>query len=267
METINVDEKYKLYESTVQDAPDDVEFIREKCKELGLKKPRLLREDFCGTGWLACEWAKVGSDYKSVGLDLDPVPLDYGKKVHFGALSPKQKLRVKLLEEDVMGAEHRGFDVIAAFNFSYSIFKRREMMVKYFKSVWKSLKPGGVFFLDIMGGWECQQKHGDVRKHDSIKYFWKCKGFNPVDHSTLYSISFKLKGKKRLRDVFVYDWRLWSIPELRDIMEEVGFASSHVFWEGDDNDGGGNGIYSRVEKEESCESWVSYIAGVKGKES
>lgn len=31
-----------------------------------------------------------------------------------------------------------------------------------------------------------------------------------------------------MRNAFVYDWRLWSIPELRDAMRDAGFASSEV---------------------------------------
>ncbi len=37
-----------------------------------------------------------------------------------------------------------------------------------------------------------------------------------------------LRGRKQMRNAFVYDWRLWNIPELRDAMRDAGFASSAV---------------------------------------
>lgn len=37
-----------------------------------------------------------------------------------------------------------------------------------------------------------------------------------------------LRGRKQMRNAFVYDWRLWGIAELRDAMRDAGFASSEV---------------------------------------
>ena len=53
---------------------------------------------------------------------------------------------------------------------------------------------------------------------------------------------------------------MWSIPELKDILEEVGFKKVHVYWEGTDEDGDGDGEFKRVEKGEDCESWIAYLA-------
>ena len=56
---------------------------------------------------------------------------------------------------------------------------------------------------------------------------------------------------------------MWTIPELRDLMEKVGFKKTFVYWEGTNAKGEGNGIYSLEEKGEACESWVAYIVGAK----
>ena len=73
---------------------------------------------------------------------------------------------------------------------------------------------------------------------------------------------FRSKNKK-YENVFTYDWRLWTIPELRDIMTEVGFNKVIVYWEGTNRRGGGDGIFSPVEKGEACLSWIAYVVGVK----
>ena len=56
---------------------------------------------------------------------------------------------------------------------------------------------------------------------------------------------------------------MWSIQEIREVMAEVGFQDSKVYWEGTDRKGRGNAIFLPVEKGESCLSWIAYIAGMK----
>ena len=63
--------------------------------------------------------------------------------------------------------------------------------------------------------------------------------------------------------VFKYDWRMWSIPEIKEIMLEVGFQDTLVYWEGTNKKGLGNGIFSKRKKGEACLSWIAYIVGVK----
>ena len=56
---------------------------------------------------------------------------------------------------------------------------------------------------------------------------------------------------------------MWSIPEIRELLEEAGFKSSVVYWEGTDKDGDGDGEFYQVTEGEECESWIAYIVGVK----
>ena len=77
-------------------------------------------------------------------------------------------------------------------------------------------------------------------------------------------IHYKVKGvKKKYLNVFSYDWRMWSVPELRELMEDVGFTDTHVYWEGTTDDGEGDGEFKSVSQGEDCESWIAYIVGEK----
>ncbi len=42
-------------------------------------------------------------------------------------------------------------------------------------------------------------------------------------------------------------------------MLEAGFTKTVAYWEGEDGDGSGDGEFYRSEREENCESWVTYI--------
>ena len=100
-------------------------------------------------------------------------------------------------------------------------------------------------------------------EHDDFSYFWDQDTYNPVTHEAMFYIHFKRRGEKKREKVFTYDWRLWGIAELKDILEEVGFSKSLVYWEGTDEDGDGNGEFTVTEEGEDCESWVAYIVGIK----
>lgn len=256
-------DKYDLYMKAVQSPDVDVLFYRRVYRELRKKDPRILREDFCGTFALCAEWVKLNKNHKAYGVDLDPEPIEYGKRHYLEKLNDQQKERVHLIEKDVLKPGLPHADIIAAMNFSYFIFHQRETMKKYFQNVRQTLKPGGIFILDVFGGSECADENEERTNCGKFYYFWHQRGFDPVSAKAKFNIHFQMRGQKKINDVFTYDWRMWSIPELREILREVGFRKSHVYWEGTDKKGEGNGVFTRTEKGEECEAWIAYIAAEK----
>lgn len=252
--------KYHYYEASVQAVDSDIDFINENFKKIRGERPLSLREDFCGTGKLICEWVKQGPKHRAVGVDLDSEPIEYGLAKHHAPLSSKQKDRVAYQKRNVLAAGDIKADVIVAFNFSYWIFKKRRELILYFSEVRKALTPGGVFFIDLFGGPESQTLCEDVTKHGKFSYFWQCQKFNPISHDCLFAIHFKRQGEKKRLNVFTYDWRYWTLPELREILREAGFKCSKVYWEEEGRDGTGNGVYFETEEGTDDSAWVSYIA-------
>jgi hypothetical protein len=47
------------------------------------------------------------------------------------------------------------------------------------------------------------------------------------------------------------------------LLAEAGFSKSTVYWEGDDDDGGGNGEFSPEAKGEADLAWIAYIVAEK----
>ena len=166
---------------------------------------------------------------------------------------------MKYLEEDVLAAKSIKADVVCAFNFSYFIFKNRPKLLQYFKSVRQGLNKQGVFFIDLFGGPLSQKLVTDRKKMKNLTYYWECQHFNPITAECTFAIHFKDKTKK-YNNVFTYDWRLWTMPELVELMQEAGFSRVMTYWEGDDDEGGGNGEFTPMTVAENCEAWVAYIA-------
>ncbi len=256
-------DKYVYYQKSVQNPSNEIEFFNEKYEQIRGKKPFTLREDFCGTGMITCYWAKQGPEYKSWGIDLDPEPVDYGKANHYAPLTDDEKSRVTFMLDNVLTAKTPKVDVCFAFNFSYFIFKDRKLLVDYFKEAKDALTDDGVFFIDLFGGPDSQTVMTDVADHKGFKYYWECQEFNPINNHCRFAIHFKRKGEKKREDCFVYDWRMWTMAELRDIMEEAGFSKTLAYWEGEDGEGSGDGEFYATEDAENCDAWVTYIAGVK----
>ncbi|HXH76557.1 MAG TPA: class I SAM-dependent methyltransferase [Bacteriovoracaceae bacterium] len=258
---LTLDQKYDFYERSVQNAEGEVEFMREEFTRIYGREAYTLREDFCGTGAISCAWVQQNKDCEAFGLDLDPEPIKMGLERHYSKLSKVEQKRMQYLKQDVLKAKAPKVDVVCAFNFSYFIFKERKQLLQYFKAVRKSMNKQGVFFLDLFGGPESQKLVTDNKKMKGLTYFWECQHFNPFTHECTFAIHFKDKVGKH-ENVFTYHWRFWTMPELRDLLQEAGFSKSVCYWEGDDGDGGGDGEYTPTADPENCDAWVSYIAAL-----
>jgi SAM-dependent methyltransferase len=242
-------------------APDaDVEFFDQTYLEIRSRKAQVLREDFCGTFLICCEWVKLGPQRLAYGVDLSEEPIRYGLKNNLPKLKRSQQERVKILQKNVLSLGLPRADVIVAVNFSYFIFKTQDLICDYFKRVKKSLRPGGVFLIDVFGGSLCQGPSLDRLPKRGFIYYWEQEDFDPITYEGHFHIHFKVPGRRIFRKVFSYDWRLWTIPELRAHLAGVGFKNTAVYWEGTHPKGGGNGIFTRTDKGESCDSWIAYIA-------
>jgi hypothetical protein len=76
-------------------------------------------------------------------------------------------------------------------------------------------------------------------------------------------IHFEFSDRSKIERAFSYDWRLWTLPELRELLREVGFRDVQVYWEQVDADGDGTGTFHPTEYEENQESWLVYIVAAK----
>lgn len=254
---------HELYEESVQNVENEVAFLRDTFRERTGRVAHTLREDFCGTASLACEWVKQGPDFSAVGVDIEPSVLEWGRQHRIGRLQTEEQARVRLIEADVQTVETPQVDILVAFNFSYWIFQERAQMLNYLKRCHQALKDDGLMFLDMFGGPESQEETKEKTKHGDFTYIWHQARFHPVSNYMKCHIHFKFKDGSRIKKAFTYEWRLWSAPEIRDLLLEAGFSNVTVYWEGEDEDGEGNGEFSPDERGEADLAWVAYIVAEK----
>ena len=254
---------HELYEESVQNVENEVEFLRTTFRELRGRTAYSFREDFCGTASLACAWAKQGPEYSSIGVDIDPSVLEWGRENRVGRLAAEEQARVSLIESDVQTVETPQVDILAAFNFSYWIFEQREQMVAYMRRCYEALKDDGILFMDMFGGSEAFEETKEKTKHDGFTYIWEQADFHPVTNHMQCYIHFKFPDGSKIKKAFSYEWRLWTAPEIRELLLEAGFRKATVYWEGEDEDGEGNGEFTPDARGEADLAWIAYIVAEK----
>ncbi|KAA3632610.1 MAG: class I SAM-dependent methyltransferase [Proteobacteria bacterium] len=262
--TARTADKYELYQLSVQSPEPDIEFIRRVYKKQNGRAARHFREDFSGTGLLTAEWIKKGAKYTAEAFDIDPEPVEWGRRRHFAELGEAAE-RATLHLKDVREPSDRKPDVRCAQNFSYWIFKTRAGMLDYFRRVLEDLGDDGVFVLDAHGGPESiEEREESTRISGGFTYVWDQHWFSPVTHEATMYIHFRFKDGSEMKRAFAYEWRVWSIPELRDILLDAGFSRVDVYWEGTAEDGEtGNGIYRKTRYGTNDPAWVTYIVAIK----
>ena len=254
---------HELYEEAVQAVDSEVEFLEETFSALRGREAIGFREDFCGTASACCEWVRKDVRRFAIGVDNDPAVLEWGRDHRLSRLSESDRARVKLLEDDVRTVRTDAVDIIGAFNFSYFMFKTRDALRAYFASCREALTADGVLFLDAFGGSEAYDVQKEKTKFDHFTYVWDQAHFEPVTHHMTCHIHFRFPDGSKLKKAFTYDWRLWTLPEIRELLLEAGFSSARVYWEGEDEDGEGNGEFAEHPTGEPDPAWIAYIVAEK----
>ena len=253
-------DKHELYEKAVQDPQTEVDFVSRTYRKIRGRQALTLREDFCGTGVFSVQWAKSRKDRRSWGIDLDRPTLDWGREKRLAPAGPDVARRVKLIEGNVLERHAPRVDVACAFNFSYWTFKTRDLLRRYFEVARAGLKKDGVFLLDLMGGTEVVIEDENEREVDDYIYRWEQASYNPLTNDFVCHIHFDFSDGSSLRKAFTYDWRLWSIPEVRELLLEAGFSKVRVYWEKTDDDGDGIGVFWEPRVVDNDDVWWTYIA-------
>jgi hypothetical protein len=116
-----------------------------------------------------------------------------------------------------------------------------------------------MLMLDIYGGPEAQVPQFEERECEGFTYVWDQDVFNPITHSYQCKIHFRFEDGSEIENAFEYDWRLWMIPEVRDLLLEAGYRKVEVYWEGADEDGEPDGEFVASEEGDTSPAWVAYV--------
>lgn len=261
---------HSLYELSVQDPPTEVEFTTATFAKLRGRTALTLREGFCGSAVFCLAWVRSDPRRTAIGVDLDRATLDWGLEQRIRPAGGDYESRITLRNANVLDPEPPLVDVAVGFNFSYWCFRTRAEMRRYFEAARAGLRPDGVLFLDCYGGTDVPQQEinereiededGTVNGGQSFTYVWEQVDFNPITAHMNCAIHFKFRDRSRLDNAFTYSWRLWTLPELIELLHEAGFGRVRVWTDREDARGNPTGEYVEAEDLDNQGVWWVYIS-------
>ncbi len=251
-------DRHLLYEQAVQHVESELDLVEWALRRSG-RPARALREDFCGTALLAAGWVERGPRRTATAVDLDGAVLAWARAHRLPGLGAKAS-RLRLVQADVRAAPRGPFDAIIALNFSWQVFTTREALRGYLAAARRSLAPGGVLVLDAFGGWEAQRPLTERRRiGGGVTYEWEQVSFDAITHRLRCAIHFRLPGGRRLRRAFTYDWRLWTLPEVTELMAEAGLEAVEVLW--DPTPQGADPVFTPHRSADNQPGFLAYVIG------
>lgn len=229
--------RFDLYEMAVQSPEMEAQFLRAVHGD----SPEVLGEDFCGPASVARAWCAVDDRARAVAVDRDPGPLEHAlalaRQRDASAGTAQIVPRLKLLECDVSEVRERA-DVIAALNFAVCELHARRWLLSYLRASAFRLRAGGVFVADLYGGPDSltpgTSEKAVPTEGGTLRYLWEQRTADPLSARVRNSIHFVLPGRsseksRTVANAFEYDWRLWTVAELREALLEAGFHSTEVY--------------------------------------
>jgi hypothetical protein len=263
-----------LYEAAVQSVDFDLDFIERVYRYWRGRRFERFREDFCATAALAAGWVLRRPSHRAWAVDLDPAPLAWCRR-HRLPVMRRAASRLTLLERDVRRVSAPRVDAIAALNFSYWVFKTRGELLDYFRTARRALGRDGILVVNAFGGNEAMADLTEKRviaasqavdgtPVERFTYEWEHESFNVVDHHIVCHIHFRFRDGTRMRRAFSYDWRLWTLPEVKEAMLEAGFRRAEIYLEGwNEKKNEGNEIFRLRRTFENQLGWLAYVVGLR----
>eukprot|EP00002_Diphylleia_rotans_P036055 TRINITY_DN7914_c0_g1_i1.p1 TRINITY_DN7914_c0_g1~~TRINITY_DN7914_c0_g1_i1.p1 ORF type:complete len:408 (+),score=80.34 TRINITY_DN7914_c0_g1_i1:58-1281(+) len=223
-----------VYQLAVQSPKQDVVFFETVFRKIRGRLPIFLREDFCGTANICRAWVDSHVERFALGVDLDRKTLLWGME-HNVRSCPSAAERIQLVCANVLDQldiEFPPADVTFAFNYSICYMKSRKDLLKYFSIAKNSLSEDGIFVCDLYGGTEATKSRKCLRQVGTTdyKYTWEQASYNPITNETHCYLSFHFPDKSKLERIFSYDWRLWTVAEVKEALIETGFRDVQVWW-------------------------------------
>ncbi len=210
-----------------KDIQPAVEFIY---SQLGLLNGAALLDLCCGPGRYSVELAHKG--FEVVGLELNQQYVTLARQVAAG-----EQVATGFLAGDMRSIPFvNHFDAVINVGTSFGFFDREAEDQQVIESVARSLKPGGVFLLE-MGNRDYYLKHfvaKDWRRREDGKVIVIQREFDYV-RSRINS-TFEVLADGDTEEKWSHSWRAYALVEIAAMLEQAGLILSHTF--GNWNSGG-----------------------------
>lgn len=237
-----------LYRWATQDPPAQAAVLAEIYRRIRGQPAQVLREDFAGNAADSVAWVAADSRRRAIAVDFDAPTLAYAR-ARAQRLLGDECQRIDFHCGDVHDLHPPAVEraqLLCVLNFSCFYFHQRAQLVRYFEHAFASLDETGVLVLNAFGGAGAMQPRRDTHRITpqseagsaalaAFDYEWEQRSFDACQARLDCRIHFVVNdpdapgGRRRIDDAFRYDWRLWSLPELRECLMAAGFREVQVW--------------------------------------
>jgi len=203
-----------------EDAPKEAEDI---ISLIGINQGARVLDLCCGVGRHSLALARSG--YSVTGVDRTKEYLDVAKKK-----AKNEELDVEFLEGDMRTfSRPETFDAVVNLFTAFGYFEDPNEDKQVVKNVYESLKPGGVFLVDVMG-------------KETIARIYQARDWHEDDDGTIYLQDRKVTKdwswlynrwiritKDGLRQEFDVSQTIYSARELKELLEDCGFKNTKAY--------------------------------------
>ena len=175
----------------------------------------------CGPGRHALEFSRRG--FSVVGVDRTRIYLDKARKI-----AETEGLKIKFVQEDMRKyCKPKTFDAVINLFTSFGFFEDQKDDELVVKNVYRSLKDGGVFVIDIVGKEVIARifRERDWSDEDGVLFLEERKVTR--DWNWMENRWILIKGEKRQE--FHFSHRPYSAVELNSLLQDNGFHTVNVF--------------------------------------
>ncbi len=203
-----------------ENAPKEVEDV---ITLLGIDPDAHILDLCCGVGRHSLELARRG--YRVTGVDRTREYLDIATQK-----ATDEGLKVEFLEGDMRTFSRSGvFDAVVNLFTSFSFFEDPDEDKQVIMNVYESLKPGGVFLIDLMGIEviaRIYQEHDWHEEEDGSLILQERKVNNDWNWMENRWIRIKKTGE---RQEYTVSHRLYSAAGLKGLLKECGFKDLKAY--------------------------------------
>ncbi len=272
-----------LYRWATQDPPTQAAVLAEIYRRIRGTSARVLREDFAGNAADAVAWVAADSRHRAIAVDIDTPTLAYAN-ARAQRLLGDNICRIQFHCGDVLAPGTPVLEraqLLSVLNFSCFYFHQRTDLQRYFAHAITCLDETGVFVLNVFGGSAAMKPRLDQHQIVPLaetgstplapfSYEWEQRSYE-ASHARLdCRIHFVVGdagvpgGSRRIDDAFRYDWRLWSLPEIRECLIAAGFREVQVWRHTATETSGKTEVFlGPVDTIKDLDLWLAYVVGIR----
>ena len=248
-----------LYQVSVQNIEPNLDLIADAFQRHAGKPLVHLREDFAGGGAYAIAWARRNEANHGYAVELDPTTIAWGLTHNAADFNRDARKRLHMIEGNVLDKHEPAVDAICALNYSWCTFKDADTLKRYFETVHASLNDGGVFVLDAFGGAALETAGEWPTDHGAFVYVWHHEKWNADTRDLLAHMHFLFPDGSKRQNAFTYDWRVWTLDEIRQLLTDAGFGTLEAWTYARDEAGRETKQLVRLDGDPDPRGWSAYL--------